>query len=177
VVSKVYERQAPRQIEQIGKNKTRSVRKKDAQQPYPPQVKRGARINARTKGLKVSFELGSTSGSLEAPTRHLPLELEDLNDLNSFPGSVKFPSLQNLLDFDGTYLEINATTLNKVAIEHCGVPIWRHPWRCCFIQIQERRHHHPHRKHSRTMKIHKTMSNDVVWVVVFFCVPKLMLVA
>jgi hypothetical protein len=48
--------------------------------------------------------------------------LEDLNDLNSFPGPVKFSSLQNTLDFDGTYPEINATTLQKVSIEQCGAP-------------------------------------------------------
>jgi hypothetical protein len=114
--------EAPRQTKQIGKEKTRSIRKKVVQQPYPPQVRRSARINARIKGLKVSFKLGSTSRSLEVPTRHLPLELEDLNDLNYFLGSVKLSSLQNLLDFDGTYLEFNATTLQKVVIELCGVP-------------------------------------------------------
>jgi hypothetical protein len=45
-----------------------------------------------------------------------------LNDLNSFPGPIKFPSLQNLLDFDVIFLEINATTLQKVAVENCGMP-------------------------------------------------------
>jgi hypothetical protein len=111
-----------RQARQIVKKKTRSALKKPARQPYPSQVRRSARINTRTKGLKVSFNLGSPSGSLEVPSQHLPHELGDLNDLNSFPGPIKFPSLQNLLEFDVIFLEINATTLQKVAVENCGMP-------------------------------------------------------
>jgi hypothetical protein len=139
VVSKVYKRQAPRQTKQIGKKKTKSIRKKAVQQPYPPQVRRSARINARTKGLKVSFKLDSTSRSLEVPTRHMPLELEDLNDLNSFPGSVKLSSLQNLLNFDGTYLDLMLPPCRRWLLSIVVCPLWRHPWRCCFVRIQERR--------------------------------------
>lgn len=43
---------------------------------------------------------------------------------NLFPRPVKFPSLQNLLDCDGIYPEIVASTLQrlKVAVERCDVP-------------------------------------------------------
>jgi hypothetical protein len=98
VVTKVYQRQMPKQARQIVK-KTRSACKKFARQPYPSQVRRSARINARTKGLKVSFDLGSPSGSVEVPSQHLSHELGDLNDLNSFSWPLKFPSLQNILEF------------------------------------------------------------------------------
>jgi hypothetical protein len=46
--------------------------------------------------------------------------------------------LQNLLDIDGTYPEINATTLQKMAIEYCGVPPVEasvEAWRCGFVRF------------------------------------------
>jgi hypothetical protein len=118
----VYERQMPKQSKKIVKKKGKSTRKRSVRQPYPPQVRRSGRINAKTKGLKVSFDLGSSSGSLEVPSQHLSHELGDLHDLNSFLGPVKFTSLQKPLDFDGSCPAINVATLQKVAIERHNVP-------------------------------------------------------
>lgn len=73
-------------------------------------MRRSARINAITKGLKVSFDLGSSSGSPEVSFQHVSHELGDLCELNSFLGLVKFPSTQNLLEYDG---------MQKVVVERC----------------------------------------------------------
>jgi hypothetical protein len=118
----VYERQMPKQSKKIVKKKGKSTRKRSVRQPYPPQVRKSGRINAKTKGLKVSFDLGSSSGSLEVPSQHMSHELGDLHDLNAFLGPVKFTSLQKPLDFDGFYPAITVATLQKVAIERHDVP-------------------------------------------------------
>jgi hypothetical protein len=41
---------------------------------------------------------------------------------NLFLGPVTFPSLQNLLDCDGIYMDIVVSTLQKVDVDRCGVP-------------------------------------------------------
>jgi hypothetical protein len=86
-------------------------------------LRRSERINARNKGLKVSVDLGSSFQSSEVPSQHdCSLMLGNPHTSNIFPGPVKFPSLQNLLDCDGIYPEIAASTLQKVAVDRCGVP-------------------------------------------------------
>jgi hypothetical protein len=86
-------------------------------------VRRSARINARTKGLNVSFDLGSSSGP-EVSFLHVSHELGDLHYLNSFLGPIIYiyPSVQNLLEFDGIFQKLMLPPCRMWLLKDVGSP-------------------------------------------------------